>query len=105
MNICKCPACQAQFQAPDDRLAGHALCPECHIQVRVPNIKQEQSPTTASDMLTCQCGACGMKFQVSESCEGSVRQCPDCSQPVHIVERKQRSVGFWLIVVAIVMLA
>src|SRR5262245_49195028 len=103
MSVCKCPACQSQFQAPDDRLATHLTCPDCRFQVSVPELKLDQPAVVASDMITCECTACHIKFQVPQAKGGTLRRCPDCGQPVPAVETNGLRQVLWLTVFAIVL--
>jgi hypothetical protein len=106
MSVCKCPACQAQFQAPDDRLATTLTCPDCRFQIRLPQLKQGAG-ASAPDMITCECPACRIKFQVHQSLAGTTRRCPDCNQPVPVVGPRKGSlgVGVWVIASFILILA
>src|SRR5262249_14697521 len=106
MPLGQCPKCQAQFQASDD-LGGIRTCPDCRFQIRVPELRQEQSAIPLPPMITCECGKCGLKFQVVEERAGTTCPCAECNQPVDVSAALKRSNRFgtvttWMIVAAIV---
>jgi hypothetical protein len=104
MHICKCPACQAQFQAPEDRVSAVLTCPDCRFLINIPNLKQVGPAAAAPDLITCECPACRIKFQVSRSLMGTDRECPECKYPVYVPAIKRRSGDWWLAVIAITMI-
>jgi hypothetical protein len=91
MTTCQCPACQAQFQAAEDRPGGSRLCPDCRIQVRVPDLSLGPSSAEAG-MITCECSRCRLKFQAAQWRMGSIQPCPDCNYPVQVGDTPRRSI-------------